>query len=389
LKAMLNKQLIYLDYNATTPVDPEVLEVMLPYFNENFANAASKSHLAGRDVADDVETARRQVAELSGSEPEEIVFTSGSTESINLAIKGVYYNYQSKGNHIITWQTEHRAVLDCCKKLEKKGAKVDYLPVDGYGFANPDDLKKHIRKETLMVCLMAANNETGVIQPLREISEITHQGDALFFCDATQAPGKMAINVNEYGADLQCISAHKMYGPKGTGALFIRRKNPRVTLEPLIDGGGHENGIRSGTLNVPGIIGMGKAAEKITKCYIEDAIHIAEMRNLLEQSLIEKTNAVINGDPVKRILNTSNVAFKGIKVSQLLTKVPDLAFAMGSACTSAIPEPSHVLRAMGFDENHSYASARFSVGRFTTREEINNAVHQLTIAINSLQKKHS
>jgi len=385
---MKNRQLIYLDYNATTPVDPEVLEVMLPYFNRKFANAASKSHLAGREVADDVETARRQVADLSGAEPGEIVFTSGSTESINLAIKGVFFNYQSKGNHIITWQTEHRAVLDCCRKLESKGAKVDYLPVDKNGFADPDDLRKHISKNTLLVCLMAANNETGVIQPLKEISDVTHHAGSLFFCDATQAAGKIPISVNEYDADLQSVSAHKMYGPKGTGALYIRRKNPRVILEPLIDGGGHENGIRSGTLNVPGIIGMGKAAERIMKCFSEDAVHISEMRNLLEQSLIEKTGAVINGDSHNRILNTSNLFFKDLRVAQLLTKVPDIAFSMGSACTSATPEPSHVLRAMGFDENHSYASARFSVGRYTTREEINNAVQQLTSAINSLRKKH-
>jgi len=371
---MPENSLIYLDFNATTPVDPLVLEAMMPYFSENFANAASRTHLAGRAIAEVVEESRKSISEFIGSEPGEVVFTSGSTESINLAIKGVAAAYISKGKHLITWATEHKAVLDVCGKLKESGYEITILPVNRDGLPDPELYRSALRKDTILTVMMLANNETGVIQPVQEFAKIARENNCLFFCDATQASGKMLVNVNDLGVDLLCLSAHKMYGPKGTGALFIRRKNPRVHLIPLIDGGGHENGMRSGTLNVPGIIGLAKAAELATQRYWEDTTRISVLRTTLEQLLTTNGTGYVNGSVKTRLPNTTNIFFPGLKAETLLTKIPNLAVATGSACTSALPEPSHVLKAMGLRDEEAYGAIRFSLGRQTTESEIMNAV---------------
>ncbi|MDQ3051333.1 MAG: cysteine desulfurase [Bacteroidota bacterium] len=361
---------IYLDYNATTPVDPVVLQAMLPYFSDLFANASSRSHVMGRTIGEKIEASRRTVADFLGCETSEIVFTGGSTESINMAIKGVAAAYKSRGQHLITWDTEHKAVLDVCEKLAEAGFEITQLPVDREGLPDPVLYRNSLRKDTILTIMMLANNETGVINPVREISEICHEHNSLIFCDATQGPGKMQVNVNDLGVDLLCISAHKMYGPKGTGALFIRRKNPRVTLIPIIDGGGHENGLRSGTLNVPGIIGLAKACEIAASGYWENTSGISALRTLLEQQLTTNGIGYVNGSIKNRLPNTSNILFPGIKADQLLIKLPGLAVSTGSACSSALPEPSHVLKAMGRNNEEAFASVRFSLGKETTREQI-------------------
>ncbi len=361
---------IYLDYNATTPVDPVVLQAMLPYFSDLFANASSRSHVMGRTIGEKIEASRRTVADFLGCETSEIVFTGGSTESINTAIKGVAAAYKSRGQHLITWDTEHKAVLDVCEKLAEAGFEITQLPVDREGLPDPVLYRNSLRKDTILTIMMLANNETGVINPVREISEICHEHNSLIFCDATQGPGKMQVNVNDLGVDLLCISAHKMYGPKGTGALFIRRKNPRVTLIPIIDGGGHENGLRSGTLNVPGIIGLAKACEIAASGYWENTSGISALRTLLEQQLTTNGIGYVNGSIKNRLPNTSNILFPGIKADQLLIKLPGLAVSTGSACSSALPEPSHVLKAMGRNNEEAFASVRFSLGKETTREQI-------------------
>jgi len=378
---------IYLDYNSTTPVDSEVLREMMPYFSDQFANAASSTHLQGKQAAGAVEESRLRIANCINCEPNEIIFTSGSTESINLAISGVAEIYKSKGNHIITWATEHKAVLESCARLQEKGFEISVLPVNRDGLPDLDILKNCLSKETILVCVMMANNETGTLMPVREIADIAHSHGALVFCDATQAPGKMRINVQDAGADLLCISSHKMYGPKGCGALFLRRKNPRVKITPLIVGGGHENGLRSGTLNVPAIVGMGKAALLCAEKYWEDTSHFSEMRTLLEQILTTNGRGYVNGSIKNRVPNTTNICFPGIKASELISKIPTLSMATGSACSSALPEPSHVLKAMGLSDAECYSSVRLSVGRFTTREEIMLAVDLLAKAIDSLRKK--
>lgn len=378
---------IYLDYNSTTPVDDEVLREMLPYFKVKFANAASNTHLPGRDAASAVEEARLRIAQFLNCEPNEIIFTSGSTESINQSILGVAEIYKSKGNHIITWATEHKAVLETCLRLKEKGFEISILPVNRDGLPDLDIFKKCLTKETILVCAMMANNETGTIMPIREIAEIAHSHGALVFCDATQAPGKMRVDVQDAGADLMCISSHKMYGPKGCGALYLRRKNPRVKISPLIVGGGHENGLRSGTLNVPAIAGMGKAASLCVEKYWEDMTLLSEMRTLLEQMLTTNGRGYVNGSIKNRIPNTTNICFPGIKASELISKVPTLSMATGSACSSALPEPSHVLKAMGLSDADCYSSVRLSVGRITTREEIMTAARQLIDAIETLSNK--
>lgn len=365
---------IYLDYNATTPVDREVLEAMMPWFSEHFANAASRSHLPGRKAGEAVERARESLARFIGASAQEIVFTSGSTESINLGIKGTAEIRKSIGNHIITWSTEHKAVLDTCKRLEQSGFSISILPVGRDGLPDLKLLEQTITDQTILVAMMMVNNETGVIMPVSEAAAITHSKKAIFFSDATQAAGKIPINVNDAGIDMLCLSAHKMYGPKGTGLLYVRRKNPRVTLRPLLDGGGHENGLRPGTLNVPGIIGMQKAAELSGENYWEETARISALRTMLEQRLTEGGRAFVNGSIRHRVCNTTNLCFPEIKASELITRLPQLAFSTGSACSSALPSPSHVLLAMGLSEAEAYASVRLSLGRMTTGAEIERTV---------------
>lgn len=365
---------IYLDYNATCPVDPRVLERMLPYFSEKFGNASSRTHAYGWEADEAVKLARKSVAGLLGCEPGELVFTSGATESINLGIKGAAAAYQSKGRHFITCTTEHRAVLDVFEHLERDGAEVTRLPVQPDGRLDPELLRSALRNDTVLVAIMLANNESGVLQPIRELAELTHERGALFFCDTTQAIGKLQVAVNELGIDLCTVSAHKCYGPKGVGALFVRRKNPRVTLVPQLDGGGHEHGLRSGTLNVPGIVGLGAAAELVVRELWDDNQRISLLRSRLEQELITRCGAKVNGNTRHRLSNTTNLCFPGLRASELISACPQLAISTGSACSSALPEPSHVLRAMGLSEADAYASIRISLGRMTTEEEVRRAV---------------
>lgn len=358
---------------------------MLPFFTENFGNAASRTHSFGWIAEDAVKIARQQIADLINCLDQEIVFTSGSTEGINLAIKGVYENYQTKGKHIITVKTEHKAVLDTCKVLEKKGASVTYLSVDREGFIDLNELKKALTPQTILVAVMYANNETGVIQPIRQIADLVHANGSIFFCDATQAVGKINIDVEEEHIDIMCLSGHKFYGPKGIGALYVRRKNPRVTLFPQIDGGGHEKGLRAGTLNVPGIVGLGKACELARLEMWENAVRISKLRTKLEQYLCDLGNVFINGSTKHRLFNTTNIAFHGIRSESLINKISHIAVAMGSACTSAISEPSHVLKAMGLSDEDSYSSIRFSLGKYTTEQEINETIESITNAVKQLR----
>jgi len=367
---------IYLDYNSTTPVDPRVLEAMLPYFTEKFGNAASKTHSFGWVAEAAVEQARERVAKLINATPHEIIFTSGATESVNLAIKGVWENYQSKGNHIITVATEHKAVLDTCNYLESKGAQVTYLKVDREGLIDLEELKNSMTRSTILVCVMYANNETGVIQQISEISKIVHDKESLFLCDATQAVGKIPVDVEADGIDLLCLSAHKIYGPKGTGALFVRRKNSRVSLIPQIHGGNHERGFRSGTLNVPGIVGLGKACEIAEKEMWNDAQRVSQLRTLLEQKLLDLGNIFVNGSIKYRLPNVTNLCFKGIKADSLIAKLSEIAVSTGSACTSAIAQPSHVLKSMGMTDEMAYSSVRFSLGKYTTEEDVKYVIEK-------------
>ncbi|HEX5025545.1 MAG TPA: IscS subfamily cysteine desulfurase [Agriterribacter sp.] len=362
---------VYLDNNATTPVDPGVLEAMLPYFTERFGNAASRSHSFGWVAEEAVLQAREQVAQLIHSDPSEIVFTSGATEAINLALKGVVEMYGSKGKHIITCATEHKAVLDTCHHLEKSGATVTYLGVNKDGLIDLHELQAAIQNDTVLISMMLANNETGLLQPIREIAGIAKQDGILFFTDATQAVGKIPVDVNDYNVDLLCLSAHKIYGPKGVGALYVRRRNPRVRLVAQIDGGGHEKGMRSGTLNVPGIVGLGEACA-IAEMKLDDETQcIANLRDKLEKALLQLEGVVVNGDIKLRLPNVTNVSFAGVKGNKLLTEINrTIAVSSGSACTSANPEPSHVLKAMGVEDQLANSSIRFGLGRFTTEEEI-------------------
>lgn len=375
------KAQIYLDYNATSPVDKEVLEAMLPYFSENFGNTASKTHSFGWAAKDAVKTARQEVSQFINCLEQEITFTSGATEAINLAIKGIWDNYQSKGKHIITVQSEHKSVLDTCQALEQKGADITYLSVNRDGIIDLDELKKAITPRTILVAVMYANNETGVMQPIKKIAELVHAYNSILLCDATQAVGKVLIDVEDEGIDLMCMSAHKMYGPKGVGALYVRRKNPRVTLQSQIDGGGHERGLRSGTLNVPGIVGLGKACEIAQQNMWDDAAIISRLRTKLEQKLTDLDNVFINGTTQNRLFNVSNITFQGIKSEDLIRKIPSIAVAMGSACSSETNEPSHVLRAMGISDEDSYSSIRFSLGKYTTENEIDEAIEIISKAV--------
>jgi cysteine desulfurase len=376
---------VYLDFNSTTPVDPRVLEVMLPFFSERFGNASSRTHAFGWAAAQAVDDARESVAALLHAEPQEIIFTSGSTEAINLAIKGAFAANKARKRHIITVETEHKAVLDTCRALEKEGAEITVLPVDRMGVLDPGVLEKNIRPDTLLVAVMLANNETGTIQPLRALADIAHRNDAFVFSDTTQAFGRMNVDVNELGIDMCCVSAHKFYGPKGAGALFVRRKNPRVTLVPQQHGGGHERGLRSGTLNVPGIAGLGKAAELAATEWWEDAGRLSILRTKLEQKLTELDDVFINGSIRDRLPNTSSISIAGIKADQLIARLPRIALATGSACTSALPEPSHVLRAMGISDELAFGSIRISLGRTSREEEVISAADEIYAQIVKLR----
>lgn len=372
---------IYMDYNSTTPVDPRVLEAMLPYFTEAFGNASSRSHSFGWRAEDAVDSARAELCKLIGARSsKEIIFTSGATESDNLAIKGVAASYKGKGNHIITAKTEHKAVLDACKRLEREGYEVTYLGVDGNGQVSPEQVREAITEKTILVTLMLANNEIGTVHPIREIGAVTREAGVLFHCDAVQGIGKVEFNVEDFNVDLASITAHKMYGPKGVGALYVRRSKPRVRLHAEIDGGGHERGMRSGTLNVPGIVGFGEAAKICNEGWREEAEKLRALRDRLRAKLWgELDELYLNGadDPWRHPGNL-NVSFAFVEGEAMMMAIKDVAVSSGSACTSASLEPSYVLRAIGVDEELAHTSIRFGVGRFTTEEEV-DYVGQLVV----------
>jgi cysteine desulfurase len=378
---------IYLDNNATTPMDPRVLETMLPYFVEKFGNAASRSHSFGWVAEEAVDYAREQVAKLINADPKEIIFTSGATEADNLAIKGVFEMYASKGNHIITCTTEHKAVLDTCKHIEKQGGQVTYLTVNNEGLIDLKELENSITDKTILISVMYGNNEMGLIQPIREISAIARKHGVLFFTDGTQAVGKIPVDVQADGIDLMAFSAHKMYGPKGIGALYVRRKNPRVKVTAQIDGGGHERGMRSGTLNVPGIVGFGKACEICMNEMEAEAKRLSKMRNRLEVSLLELEEAYVNGSTTHRLPHVSNISFKYVEGEGLMMGFnKDIALSSGSACTSASLEPSYVLKALGLGDDLAHSSLRFGLGRFTTEEQIDFTIEAIKGTVNKLRE---
>lgn len=376
---------VYLDNNATTPCDPRVVEAMLPCFTTHFGNAASRNHAWGWAAEEAVQQAREEVAGLIGADQQEIVFTSGATEALNLALKGAYEAYAVKGKHLITVQTEHKAVLDTCHHLEKLGAIITYLPVDGQGLINLDDLKAAIRPDTILAAVMYANNETGVIQPIPEIGRIAAEHDILLLTDATQAVGKIPLNVSKEGIGMLALSAHKLYGPKGAGALYVRRRSPRVRLTAQMDGGGHERGMRSGTLNVPGIAGLGKACALAADEMAGEALRLAVLRDKLEAALVAQTGAIVNGGGAPRLPHVTNLRFPEVKGTDLLRVVSrEIAVSSGSACTSANPEPSHVLLAMGVPEELAHSSLRFGLGRFTTESDIDRAIETVNHTVRSL-----
>ncbi|MDQ4140056.1 MAG: IscS subfamily cysteine desulfurase [Bacteroidota bacterium] len=377
---------IYLDNNATTPMDPRVLEAMLPYLTEHFGNAASRSHAFGWAAEEAVDFAREQVAALINCNPKEIIFTSGATESNNLAIKGVFEMYASKGNHIITVNTEHKAVLDTCKHLEKLGAQVTYLKVNKEGLIDLNELEAAITPKTILLSVMYANNETGVIQPIREISTIAHKHGILFMTDATQAVGKIAVDVEADGIDLMAFSGHKFYGPKGVGALYVRRKNPTVKITAQIDGGGHQRGMRSGTLNVPGIVGLGKACELCRLEMISDTERMVKLRNHLETELLKIEETQLNGSKEHRLPHVTNISFKYVEGEGLMMALKDLAVSSGSACTSASIEPSYVLKALGLSDDLAFSSLRFSLSRFTNTEQIDYAITHVRETVERLRE---
>ncbi|HEY5463380.1 MAG TPA: IscS subfamily cysteine desulfurase [Hanamia sp.] len=374
---------IYLDNNATTPMDPRVLESMMPFFTKHFGNAASHSHALGWEAEEAVEYAREQVAHLINAEPKEIIFTSGATESDNLALKGIFETYATKGNHIITLKTEHKAVLDTCKHLENLGADVTWLDVKKDGLIDQKELENAIKPNTIVIAVMYANNEIGVIQPIKAISAIAKKHGILFFTDATQAVGKIPVDVIKDGIDVMSFSGHKIYGPKGVGALYVRRKNPRVRITAQIDGGGHERGMRSGTLNVPGIVGFGKACEL---CRIEmqkDGERLIHLRDKLERELLKIKDVFINGNTKQRLPNVSNMSFKNMNSADMMGKLSkSIALSSGSACTSATLSPSFVLKELGLSDEMALSSLRFGLGRFTTEEEIDYTIDQIANLLN-------
>ena len=378
---------IYLDNNATTPMDPRVLEAMLPYFVEKFGNAASRNHSFGWVAEEAVDYAREQIAKLIGADPKEIILTSGATEADNLAIKGVYEMYASKGNHIITCTTEHKAVLDTCKHIEKIGGQVTYLEVQADGLIDLKELEAAITDKTILISIMYGNNEIGVIQPVREISKIARKHGVLFFTDGTQAVGKVPVDVNADGIDLMAFSGHKMYGPKGVGALYVRRKNPRVKVTSQMDGGGHERGMRSGTLNVPAIVGFGKACELCMNEMESEAKRLSKMRDRLEASLMELEESYVNGNREHRLPHTTNISFKYVEGEGLMMGFnKDIALSSGSACTSASLEPSYVLKALGLGDDLAHSSLRFGLGRFTTDEQIDFTINAIKNTVLKLRE---
>ena len=373
---------IYLDNNSTTPCDPAVLEAFLPYFTSSFGNASSRIHPFGRAAETAVKHAREQVAALINAESNEIVFTSGATEAINLAIKGVFEAYHVKGNHIITTNIEHKAVLDTCQHIQKLGAEVTCLEVGQSGLPDPAQLEAAIRPNTILIAMMYANNEIGTVFPIRQLTSIAREKNILFFCDATQAIGRIPVNVMEDGIDLLSFSAHKIYGPKGVGALFVRRKNPRVKLIAQIDGGGHERGMRSGTLNVPGIVGLGKACEISGNLLALEPGRLERLRDKLQEGLLSIEESFLNGDPHHRLPNVLNISFRHAESEQLMMSFNhEIAVSSGSACTSATLEPSYVLKAIGLTDELARCSLRFSIGRFNTEEEIDFTIRTLKNAV--------
>jgi cysteine desulfurase len=377
---------IYLDNNATTPLDPRVLEAMMPYLTEVFGNAASRNHPFGWAAEEAVDYSREQIAKLINCDPKEIIFTSGATESDNLGIKGVFEMYSQKGNHIITATTEHKAVLDTCKHIEKLGGRVTYLPVNEEGLISLEELEAAMTPETILVTIMYGNNETGTIQPIREIAKIAHKHGALFMTDGTQAVGKIPVDVIADGIDIMAFTAHKMYGPKGVGALYVRRKNPRVKVTAQMDGGGHERGMRSGTLNVPGIVGLGKACELAMQEMEADTARLSAMRDRLERELLTLEESYVNGSREHRLPHTTNISFKYVEGEGLMMGVKDLAVSSGSACTSASLEPSYVLKALGLSDDLAHSSLRFGLSRFTTDEQIDYAIGHVKEAVTKLRE---
>lgn len=378
---------IYLDNSSTTPVDPRVLEAMLPYFTDVYGNAASRSHPYGWSAEDAVDKARNQIAKLINATSKEIIITSGATEADNLAMKGVFDMYSRKGNHIITVTTEHKAVLDTAKHIEKEGGEVTYLDVDDQGNIDLKQLEDSIRDTTILVSIMYANNEMGTIHPIREIAEIVHKKGALLFVDGTQAVGKIPVDVIADGIDLMAFTAHKMYGPKGVGALYVRRKNPRVKVTAQMDGGGHERGMRSGTLNVPGIVGFGAACEIAMNEMEQDAARLIVLRDKLENALLQLDEAYVNGNPDSRLPHLTNISFKYVEGEGLMMAFNQhIAVSSGSACTSASLEPSYVLKALGLGDDLAHSSIRFSLGRFTTEEQIDYTIEAVSKAVNKLRE---
>jgi cysteine desulfurase len=379
---------IYMDNHATTPTDRRVLEAMLPYFSEKFGNAASRNHSFGWEAEEAVDKARNQIAALINAKPKEIIFTSGATESDNLAIKGIVEFYKDKGNHVITCVTEHKAVLDSCRALERAGkATVTYLPVDRYGMVNPDDVRQAMTDKTVLITIMYANNEIGTIHPVGEIGRIAKEKGVIFHCDAVQAVGKIPVDVERDGIDLLSISAHKIYGPKGIGAIYVRSKGPRVRITAQIDGGGHERGMRSGTLNVTGIVGLGKACEVAKAEMANEGRRLTELRNQLQAGIFERLDEVfLNGHPTERLPGNLNLSFAYVEGESLLMGINDIAVSSGSACTSATLEPSYVIRALGIDEELAHSSIRFGLGRFNTEEEVNFVTDRVCSEVRRLRE---
>lgn len=375
---------VYLDYNATTPVDPEVWAAMKPYFRERFGNPSSSGHSFGWMADEASEMAREQVADLLGAEPKEIVFTAGATEAINLAVKGTARVYGGERDHVVVGATEHKAVLEACRSLRSEGFEVTELPVDRHGKADLDALEEVLSDRTLLLALMWANNETGTIHPLEEAAELAHEYGSFVLSDATQAIGKLPVGVD--AADLLACSGHKFYAPKGVGALYVSRRNPRIRLEPLLHGGGHEEGRRSGTLNVPGIVGLGAAAQRATECRQEDARRLTKLRDWLEETLLDEVEgAAVNGHPNDRLPQTLNVRFADLNVDDLMGTLREVAVSSGSACQSADPKASHVLRAMGLSDEEAFGSLRFSLGRFSTEEQVEFAADKVVARIERLR----
>jgi cysteine desulfurase len=378
---------VYLDNHATTPVDPRVLDAMLPYFREVFGNSASRNHEFGWKAEEAVENARAQIAKLINASPKEIIFTSGATESDGLAIRGIAEMYREKGNHIITQVTEHKAVLDTCKRLEKEGYEVTYLPVQKDGRISLDDLRRAITPKTILITIMYANNEIAVIQPINEIGKIAKEKGIFFHTDAVQAVGKIPVDVQKDGIDLLSISAHKIYGPKGVGALYVRRRNPRVQLVAQIDGGGHERGMRSGTLNVPGIVGLGKACELCMAEMAEESVRLKALRDRLTKAIMTQLDETfINGSMEHRLPHSVNISFAYVEGESMLMGINDVAVSSGSACTSATLEPSYVLKALGVGEDLAHTSIRFGIGRFNTEEEVDYVVNRVVETVTRLRE---